>query len=464
MNGQIATQNYPFVKSIIPLFFPLPKKEITEALPGTLFRTRRPDSLAMNFSALKEKKITHVVNLLASEEENEILNLDTKNIEFLKLDSVYRRENLEVISFPIPDLGVPEKEKVEHLIDVILDLLTRGNNVSIHCRSGCGRTGLIVACVAGRVFGLLGSCAILWTRKQIPGAIDTLKQEQFIRDFLKERAEPEQAILNVETIENNTLWRVATLVDLAKISQEQEKFCESNQLLLQATAVAVTEDNPGLRADAFFKIFEAQKCSSPEDAKLTLQQIMLCFLDVNDVFKKAKSLLRLVKCHTDQAESQRILDLVIELILTNDDINDKIELLIAVAKVRRKLDPGFTNQFLNMAQSLISQLKDPLNLVMSLCSLASVYRKVDRKQTLELALKVREIACLIENPKKWTTLVKALSNLAGNIITELDLGEAEKLLGCAELIYECIEDPANRDEAYYYFHKAQKKWMEALSK
>jgi hypothetical protein len=52
---------------------------------------------------------------------------------------VYRR-------MPIPDRGVPSREGMEAILDVIDAALREGHTVYVHCWGGIGRTGTVVGC------------------------------------------------------------------------------------------------------------------------------------------------------------------------------------------------------------------------------------------------------------------------------------------------------------------------------
>jgi protein-tyrosine phosphatase len=81
--------------------------------------------------------IDSVVSLLTEEEERE-LDLEDEA-------SVARRHNLNFVSYPISDRGIPGTTTVDNFLEAIdLDLL-RGKSVLVHCRQGIGRTGLVAA-------------------------------------------------------------------------------------------------------------------------------------------------------------------------------------------------------------------------------------------------------------------------------------------------------------------------------
>jgi hypothetical protein len=60
-------------------------------------------------------------------------------------------KNIEFVSFPIPDRGVPEcLRDAMALFGRVHTSLTAGKAVAVHCRAGIGRSALVAACVLTR--------------------------------------------------------------------------------------------------------------------------------------------------------------------------------------------------------------------------------------------------------------------------------------------------------------------------
>jgi atypical dual specificity phosphatase len=90
--------------------------------------------------------------------------------------------------FPIPEFDVPEDEPAFHrLVQRLLARLAAGQAVAVHCYAGVGRTGLLLACLLGRLDGLPGEEAIRRLRLLRP-ALETPEQEQFVRHYLREHS------------------------------------------------------------------------------------------------------------------------------------------------------------------------------------------------------------------------------------------------------------------------------------
>jgi protein-tyrosine phosphatase len=62
-----------------------------------------------------------------------------------------KRQGVDFVSFPIPDLQVPRSEaRLTEVLAKVDNMLSAGKNVVVDCRQGIGRTGLVAACVLVR--------------------------------------------------------------------------------------------------------------------------------------------------------------------------------------------------------------------------------------------------------------------------------------------------------------------------
>jgi atypical dual specificity phosphatase len=87
--------------------------------------------------------------------------------------------------FPIPEFDVPEDTPAFHrLMARLLGRLEAGQALAAHCYAGIGRTGLLLACLLGRLEGLPGEEAIRRLRLLRP-ALETPDQERFVVSYLR---------------------------------------------------------------------------------------------------------------------------------------------------------------------------------------------------------------------------------------------------------------------------------------
>jgi protein-tyrosine phosphatase len=148
-------------------------------LPGRIYRSPMPygdyDPHRSVIAAYREAGITGVVVLAEGSE-----CLDRAGIDLLDF---YHQQGLAVIHCPIPDFSPPEPQALEEAFDLLLARAQAGENTAVHCHAGVGRTGVFMACLARRLFGMDGDAAIVWVKKSIPDAVETPDQVSFVKTF-----------------------------------------------------------------------------------------------------------------------------------------------------------------------------------------------------------------------------------------------------------------------------------------
>ena len=78
-------------------------------------------------------------------------------------------------------------EETTALVDGIVERMSRGETVVVHCLAGRGRSGTIAACCLVAT-GRAPAEAIRLVRKARPGAIEVESQVEFVKRFARGRA------------------------------------------------------------------------------------------------------------------------------------------------------------------------------------------------------------------------------------------------------------------------------------
>ena len=100
-------------------------------------RPRGGEWLEDELRSLKEAEYALLLSLLTEEE--------AKELGIAREAELSAKCGLDFLSFPIPDLGVPDSPvATRNLLARLLDQLHGGKKIAVHCRQGIGRSGLIV--------------------------------------------------------------------------------------------------------------------------------------------------------------------------------------------------------------------------------------------------------------------------------------------------------------------------------
>jgi protein-tyrosine phosphatase len=146
-------------------------------------RPRSGEWLADEIAGYKRLGVQTVVSLLESHEARELDLADE--------GPLCRAANLQFLSFPIADRGVPRNSvEFAKLVESIAQRLRSGDSVAIHCRAGIGRSGLLAACVLG-TFGVAPDSAFAMLGRVRGVAVpDTDAQVAWVHDYLRNNSVP----------------------------------------------------------------------------------------------------------------------------------------------------------------------------------------------------------------------------------------------------------------------------------
>jgi hypothetical protein len=97
-----------------------------------------------------------------------------------------RRQQLEVLHLPVPDMAAPSPHQFRAALDFIDIWRSRGQGVAVHCLMGQGRTGAILAAYLIRG-GADARDAVEQLRVICPGALSSPPQERALEAFSARR-------------------------------------------------------------------------------------------------------------------------------------------------------------------------------------------------------------------------------------------------------------------------------------
>jgi protein-tyrosine phosphatase len=145
-------------------------------------RPRSGEWLADEIAGWHRLGVQTVVSLLESHE--------TRELDLADEESLCRAANLQFLSFPIADQGVPSNSvEFAKLVGLIAHRLRSGNSVAIHCRAGIGRSGLLGACVLG-AFGIAPDSAFAMLGRARGVAVpNTDAQVAWVRDYVRNNSD-----------------------------------------------------------------------------------------------------------------------------------------------------------------------------------------------------------------------------------------------------------------------------------
>ncbi len=138
-------------------------------IKGVLAGSARPGAGDDDLAAFKARGVAGLVSL---------------TVTTLDCDAV-ARAGFEYLHLPVPDFGAPGVEAVRSFVEFVRRVSGRGGGaVVVHCGSGYGRTGTMLACFLVSE-GRSAHDAIAEVRRLRPGSVETSEQEAAVRTWEK---------------------------------------------------------------------------------------------------------------------------------------------------------------------------------------------------------------------------------------------------------------------------------------
>ncbi|XP_069713024.1 cyclin-dependent kinase inhibitor 3 isoform X1 [Phaenicophaeus curvirostris] len=101
------------------------------------------------------------------------------------LIDAYQQHGICVHHHPIPDGDAPDIDKCCRILEELRSCLERNRKTIIHCYGGFGRSCLVAACLLLQLLDALAPQQVIDSVRNLrgPGAIQTIKQYNFLHDF-----------------------------------------------------------------------------------------------------------------------------------------------------------------------------------------------------------------------------------------------------------------------------------------
>lgn len=100
--------------------------------------------------------------------------------------SVCSDNNMDFLNYPVPDRGLPERERFKELIGVVRIRLVQNEGIAVHCRAGVGRSRMLVCSVLAGFIGSAQKAIEIVSGARGVEVPDTPEQRVFIDSIVSE--------------------------------------------------------------------------------------------------------------------------------------------------------------------------------------------------------------------------------------------------------------------------------------